>query len=671
MKSIKNKILQLRKELSYHEYLYHTLNVPVISDSQYDILMTKLKFLESKYQHLITLDSPTQKIGSIIRSDLQPVYHITPMLSLDNIFDIDSYLIFEKKIQKYFKNISTMQFCCELKIDGLALSLLYKYGKLVYAATRGNGTIGENVTKNALTIKSLPLCLNKVNLPKILEVRGEVFMKNNDFKKLNHRSLIKGEKLFSNPRNAASGSLRHNDVQITKTRNLMFYAYGCNIIQGINNLYSHFDSLQKLEQWGFPISKHTLVCKNSKEVLFFYNKIQNIRNTLDFNIDGIVIKVDNLNIQKKIGYISKSPRWAVAFKFPAKQKITEILHVDFQVGRTGRITPVARLKPINISGVRITNVSLHSNKEIKRIGLHIGDLVTICRSGDVIPKVINIIKSYHAQPLTDIIFPKHCPVCKYNIIQKKNNGHAYCSGGFHCSAQRKKSMLHFFSKKGLNVYGLGPKTINNLIDDHFIKTPADIFTLDLKMLKQLKDMGHQSAINLLQSLHKAKIVTLYRFIYALGIHDVGEMTARLLSKYFLSLQKIMDTDILTLSSLPGIGNIIAVNILSFIKEKTNRKLIFNLSNTLNIYTSYNQKTSFKNSACMLLNKKIVLTGTLDGISRNTIIKKIKSLGGIVVNYISKTVDLIFIGKNPGIKLIKAKNLGIKIYNIEYFLQLFK
>ena len=668
MKSIKNQIIELRKKILYHSYLYHTLDSPIISDSQYDILMTELQILEKKDNSLVSNNSPTQRVGFTVRSGVKSFFHLTPMLSLDNVFNIDDYLKFEKKIKNILSSVNRIELCCELKIDGLALNLIYENGKLIKAATRGDGVMGEDVTNNAVKIKSIPLILQDSNIPDLVEVRGEVFIKNSDFIELNNKAIMKKEKIFSNPRNAASGSLRQNNADMVVERKLNFYAYGYNLIKGNDSTNSHYNKLKNLKKWGFPINRHTVLCSNVKEVSAYYQSIQKKRLLLDFNIDGIVIKVNCVYSQKKLGNTSRSPRWAIAFKFKSEQYITRVLHVDFQVGRTGIITPVARLAPIEMSGVIISNVSLHSENEIKRIGLSIGDYVTICRSGDVIPKIINVAKLNSEVKKKEIVFPKLCPICMYTIIQKKKHGHFYCSGGFNCVKQCKKALHHFFSKKALNVDGLGVKLIDSLVDAGLVKNPADFFKLRINELTRLDNIGIQSAKNLLNSLNKAKSVVLSRFIYALGIHEVGSVTAVLLSNHFKSLDKIINANISDFLVLEGLGSIISENIFYFFHNKFNIKLIHDLLKELNIFSDGGNKIELGNHNAFLFNKKIVITGVFHEFSRVELIKKIESLGGKIVESISKKVDLIFLGVNPGVKLIQARKLGIEVVeNINFLL----
>ncbi|CAL4318515.1 NAD-dependent DNA ligase LigA [Buchnera aphidicola] len=669
MEFYKNKVFKLRQKILYHNYLYHTLYAPVISDEKYDSLIRELQILEEKYNLLINTHSPMQKIGSAIQSGCRSFFHLTPMLSLDNTFNISDYLKFEKKTKNILNIKDSIEICCELKIDGLALNLIYKEGKLFKAVTRGDGKFGEDVTNNAIRMNTIPLVLRGDNIPYLMEIRGEVFIKNSDFLSFNQESGIKKEKLFSNPRNVAAGSLRHNRSSTIIKRKLMFYAYGYNVIKGKDGVSNHFDKLQILKKWGLLIDNHTVLCSNVKEVSLFYHKIEKKRSLLDFNIDGIVIKINSIKFQKILGISNRFPIWAIAIKFKSFEKITKVLRVDFQTGRTGIITPVARVKPVEISGVIISNVSLHSKNQIDKIGLSIGDDVTICRSGDVIPKIINVVKLNTNSKRNNIIFPKNCPICMYKIIQKKKDGHFYCSGGFNCDGQRKKAFYHFFSKKALNVQGLGCKLIDMLVDNNYVKNPVDFFKLKMNELIKLDRVGIKLAKNILQSLNKSRSVVLSKVIYAFGICGIGLTTAILLSNYFKNLKKLIYVNKSDLFKIKGLGPTVSENIFNFFHNKNKIKFLRDLEKELNIYPDVtDRRFNIVNKNIFLYNKIIVITGFFNEISRRQLIKKIEYLGGQVVNSISKKVNLIIVGKNPGLKLMRAKNLKIEeIYNIDFLL----
>lgn len=668
MKSCKNKVFKLRQKILYHNYLYHTLYAPVISDEKYDCLIRELQVLEEKYNLLVNTNSPTQRIGATIQSGYKSFFHLTPMLSLDNTFNINDYLKFEKKIKNILDIKDPIEICCELKIDGLALNLIYKEGKLINVVTRGDGKFGEDVTNNAIRMNTIPSVLKGDNIPYLIEIRGEAFIKNSDFVLLNQESGIKKEKLFSNPRNVAAGSLRHNRSSTIIKRKLMFYAYGYNVIKGKDEVSNHYDKLQILKKWGLFIDNHTILCTNIEEVSLFYHKIEKKRSLLDFNIDGIVLKINSIKFQKILGYSNRFPIWAIAIKFKSFEKITKVLRVDFQIGRTGIITPVARVKPVEISGVIISNVSLHSKNKIDKIGLSVGDDVTVCRSGDVIPKIINVVKLNTDTKRNNIVFPKNCPICMYKIIQKKKDGHFYCSGGFNCIGQRKKAFYHFFSKKALNVQGLGCKLIDILVDNNYVKNPVDFFQLKINELMKLDRVGMKSAKNILQSLDKSRSVVLSKVIYAFGIYGIGLTTAMLLSNYFKYLKKLIYVNKSDLFKIKGLGPTFSENIYNFFHDQKKIKFLSALEKELNIYPDGDRKFNIVNNNIFLSNKIIVITGVFNELSREKLIKRIENLGGQVVNSISKKVNLIIVGKSPGLKLKQAKNLRIEeIYNIDFLL----
>ncbi|MCW5196526.1 NAD-dependent DNA ligase LigA [Buchnera aphidicola (Pemphigus obesinymphae)] len=668
MKSYKNKVFKLRQKIFYHNYLYHTLYAPMISDEKYDCLIRELQVLEEKYNLSVNTNSPTQKIGATIQRSCKLFSHLTPMLSLDNTFNINDYLKFEKKIKNILNIKDPIEICCELKIDGLALNLIYKEGKLINAVTRGDGQFGEDVTNNAIRMNTIPLVLKGKNIPYLMEIRGEVFIKNSDFLSFNQEFGVKKEKLFSNPRNVAAGSLRHNRSSTIIKRKLMFYAYGYNVIKGKDEVNNHYGKLQILKKWGLFIDNHTVLCTNVKEVSLFYYKIEKKRSLLDFNIDGIVLKINSVKFQKILGDSNRFPIWAIAVKFKSFEKITKVLHVDFQIGRTGIVTPVARVKPVEISGVIISNVSLHSKNKIDKIGLSVGDDVTVCRSGDVIPKIINVVKLNADTKRNNITFPKNCPICMYKIIQKKKDGHFYCSGGFNCIGQRKKAFYHFFSKKALNVQGLGYKLIDLLVDNDYVKNPVDFFQLKINELIKLDRIGVKSAKNILRSLNKSRSVVLSKVIYAFGIYGIGLTTAMLLSYYFKYLKKLIYVNQSDLLKIKGLGPTVSKNVYDFFHDNKKINFLSALEKELDIYPDGDHKFNIVNNDIFLSNKTIVITGFFNELSREKLIKRIEYLGGRVVNSISKKVNLIIVGKNPGLKLNRAKDMRIEeIYNIDFLL----
>ena len=485
MESIQEQLSRLRNALRHNEYLYHVLDAPEIPDAEYDKLMQQLREIESKYPELITSDSPTQRVGATPLSEFEQVRHEIPMLSLDNAFDEETYLAFNKRIHERLKTDDPLTFCCELKLDGLAVSILYEKGVFVQAATRGDGSVGENITANVRTIKAIPLRLQGDNIPERLEIRGEVFMPQSGFDRLNENALRNNEKTFANPRNAAAGSLRQLDPKITAKRPLTFYCYGVGIVEGGQLPASHWQRLQLFKSWGLPVSDKIKICKGSDEVLAFYHSIQEQRPTLGFDIDGVVIKVDDLVLQEELGFVSKAPRWAIAFKFPAQEQLTVLHNVEFQVGRTGAITPVARLEPVQVAGVTVSNATLHNEDEIERLDLRIGDTVVIRRAGDVIPKVVSVINDRRPHNAQKILFPQYCPVCNSKIERVEGEAVARCTGGLFCAAQRKEALKHFVSRRAMDVDGMGDKIIEQLVDKEYVKTPADLYLLSEDVLSRL------------------------------------------------------------------------------------------------------------------------------------------------------------------------------------------
>ncbi|AMA64627.1 DNA ligase [Candidatus Arsenophonus lipoptenae] len=667
MKEKQSYLTQLKQQLRYHEYQYHVLDTPVISDLEYDLMMQELKNLEEKYPALITNDSPTQRVGGLPLKIFDQVYHDTPMLSLDNIFDKANYLSFDKRVHKILKNNETLMFCCELKVDGVAVSLLYENGVLIRAATRGDGKIGENITTNIRTIRDIPLRLFGDNIPERIEIRGEVFMTHKNFKKLNENSKRNNGKIFSNPRNVAAGSLRNLDPSITAKRSLSFFCYGFGSSYGKNLPDSQYKCLIQFKKWGLPVSDKIKRCQNREQILSYYNEIKENRLSLGFDIDGIVIKVDSLLLQKKIGFITRAPRWAVAFKFTNQEHITLLKDIKFQVGRTGIITPVAKLEPIIIEGVTISNATLHNFDEIRRLGLHIGDTVVIHRAGNVIPQIINVVINKRPINSLKIQLPRYCPVCGSNIKCIDNGVVIRCTSGLICAAQLKRTLMHFVSKRAMNIEGLGNKIIDQLVDKKYVMTVADLYLLKVDILTSLNRIGYKLARNLINSINKSKEITLAKFIYALGIREVGETTSINLSINYANLNSLMNTDIESLKEIQHVGEKIASYIINFFNDKYNIDIINKLINEIgiNLQTIPDKKKDNK-----FINKTIALTGRLSCLTRNEIKDKLISFGAKVTNNISKKTNLLISGNfGSKTKLLKAKKLGIEIINEDHLMKL--
>ena len=658
MESIIQQINQLRTSLRHHEHLYHVLDAPEIPDAEYDRLMQQLRELEAQHPELITNDSPTQRVGAAPLDAFEQVKHEVPMLSLDNVFDEESYLAFDKRVHDRLKRAEPLTFCCELKLDGLAVSLLYEDGELVRAATRGDGTTGENITANVRTIRAIPLRLQGDNIPRRVEVRGEVFMPLAGFEQLNDEARRKGGKVFANPRNAAAGSLRQLDPRITAKRPLTFFCYGVGLLEGGELPRSHIQRLMQFKAWGLPVSDRVKLCTGSEQVIAFYRQVEQDRGGLGFDIDGVVIKVDSLDLQEQLGFVARAPRWATAFKFPAQEQITQVREVEFQVGRTGAITPVARLEPVQVAGVIVSNATLHNADEIERLGLRIGDTVIVRRAGDVIPQVVGVVMDQRPQDAKEITFPEHCPVCGSDIERVEGEAVARCTGGLFCAAQRKEALKHFVSRRALDVDGMGDKIIEQLVEKQYVENPADLFTLTAGKLTGLDRMGPKSAQNLIVALEKAKQTTFARFLYALGIREVGEATAANLAAHFRNLESLRAADIEALKSVPDVGEVVAKHVVNFLGEEHNQKVIEALEKV--ITWPEPQQIIAEEIDSPFAGKTVVLTGSLTILSRDEAKDRLTALGAKVSGSVSKKTDLVIAGEAAGSKLAKAQELGITV-----------
>jgi len=661
MQSTIDQINQLRTQLRHHEKQYHQLDDPQISDSEYDGLMQQLIALEAANPELISRDSPTQRVGSAPLAAFGQITHQVPMLSLDNAFDETTYLAFNKRVQDRLKNSDELTFCCEMKLDGLAVSLLYENGELVQAATRGDGTTGEDITANVRTIRAIPLRLSGDNIPQRIEVRGEIFMPHAGFEKMNEEARRKGGKVFANPRNAAAGSIRQLDPRIAAKRPLTFFCYGVGLLEGGSLPASHFERLMQFKAWGLPVSDRVLLCKGSSEVLAFYHQIDQQRSQLGFDIDGVVIKVDSLELQERLGFVARAPRWAIAFKFAAQEQMTQIRDVEFQVGRTGAITPVARLEPVQVAGVVVSNASLHNADEIARLGVKIGDTVIIRRAGDVIPQIVAVVADRRPADAVDVQFPVHCPVCGSDIERIEGEAVARCTAGLVCAAQRKEALKHFVARRALDVDGMGDKIIEQLVDREQVKTPADLFKLDMNTLSRLERMGPKSAQNLIQALQHAKQTTFARFLYALGIREVGEATAANLAAHFGELDALMAADIDALKAVPDVGEVVAKHVRNFLNESHNQAVIAELiSPAVGVNWPAPVVVDIAASDSYFAGKTVVLTGSLSQLSRDEAKDRLTAQGAKVSGSVSKKTDLVIAGEAAGSKLAKAQELGIAV-----------
>ncbi|AYA39811.1 NAD-dependent DNA ligase LigA [Xenorhabdus nematophila] len=671
MKNIIEKINKLRITLRHHEYLYHVMDAPEIPDAEYDRLMRELKALEEQHPEWVTADSPTQRIGATPLSAFEQVRHEIPMLSLDNVFDEESYLAFDKRVRDRLKDSQDWVFCCELKLDGLAVSLLYENGELVQAATRGDGTTGENITANVRTIHAIPLRLKGENIPARVEIRGEVFIKQTGFEKLNEEARRTGNKVFANPRNAAAGSLRQLDPRITAKRPLTFYCYGIGVQEGGALPASHYARLMQFKEWGLPVSDKVKLCLGTQQVIDFYQDIEQQRPTLGFDIDGVVVKVDSLELQERLGFVAKAPRWATAFKFPAQEQMTVVRDVEFQVGRTGAITPVARLEPVSVAGVTVSNATLHNADEIERLGLRIGDTVIIRRAGDVIPQVVGVIHERRPAESLEVIFPQHCPVCGSDIERVEGEAVARCTGGLFCGAQRKEALRHFVSRRAMDVDGMGEKIIEQLVDKEYVKTPADLFRLTAGKLTGLERMGPKSAQNVINALEKARKTTFARFIYSLGIREVGETTAANLVSHFGTLEKLQAADTEALIAVQDVGGIVASHVVNFFNEPHNQAVIDDLVNNIGIHWESAESPNLGEIDGPFAGKTVVLTGSLNRLSRDEAKDKLAALGAKVTGSVSKKTDLVIAGEAAGSKLAKANELGIPVIDEDEMIRLLR
>lgn len=665
--NIAAELEKLRSDIHFHNYRYHSLDDPQISDAEYDRLMQRLKNIEAEHPELITSDSPTQRVGSSPLSEFFTVVHEMPMLSLDNAFSDEDLLAFNKRLHDRLKSTGDIEFACEVKLDGIAVSLMYRDGVLVRGATRGDGTNGEDITQNVRTIPSIPLRLIGKNYPAVLEVRGEIYMPKAGFNAFNEKARESGEKLFVNPRNAAAGSLRQLDSRLTAARPLEMCAYSVGLVEGGELPGRHTDILKALQGWGFLINREMSVANNIDECITYYRKIQEKRSALDYDIDGIVFKVNSRELQETLGFISRAPRWAIAYKFPAQEEMTVLQDVEFQVGRTGAVTPVARLQPVFVGGVTVSNATLHNRDEINRLGIKIGDTVVIRRAGDVIPQVVAVVESKRPADARDIEFPTHCPVCGSPVETVPGEAVARCDGGLICAAQRKEAIKHFVSRKAMNVEGLGDKLVEQLVDLNMINNLADIYSLTRDQLANLERMGEKSADNILAALETSKKTTLAKFIYALGIREVGESTARNFAKHFGSFEAFAAADELNLQQVADVGPVVAHFAFEFFQQENNRAAIEQLK-AAGIHWPDEVATAVD---APLLGLTYVLTGSLEIFSRDDAKAHLLALGAKVSGSVSAKTDYVVAGPGAGSKLQKAEELGIKVLTEEDLLALLK
>ena len=659
---IQREVASLRKAINHHNKLYHALDNPEIPDSDYDSLVERLENLEREYG-LLSDSSPSLSVGSAPLNKFAEVKHQIPMLSLDKVFEEEGLRNFSKRINKLLDTDEQVTYSCEPKIDGIAVSLFYKDGELKQASTRGNGKTGEDITHNVLGVTCIPKSIKMKKTKSQLEVRGEIFLSKLDFNEINDKARKEGQKLFVNPRNTAAGTIRQLDPERAAKVPLQMFCYGVGVNQGFSlpeNLGEIFDELKKL---GFPVNNDIKTASGIEGCINYCLDLYTRRDLLDYEIDGAVIKVDSLKSQSMIGENIKAPRWAIAYKFPAEEKITKVLDVEFQVGRTGTITPVARLEPVFVGGVTVSNTTLHNMDEIQRLGLSIGDEVIVRRAGDVIPKVVRVVGSKKKRETTSIATPSHCPVCK-SPIEKDGAVLLRCTGGSLCSAQRKEMLKHFASRSALNIEGLGNKLIEQFVDEGLIKDAADIFKLSSSALIQMDRLGKKSAKNLLASIDKSKNTTLPKFIYALGIREVGEATAQALAYRYPDIDDLLRATVEDLESIQDIGPTVSSNIVAFFSDVSNLDLIKRLREVGVVWP-----VKSITSSSILAGKTVVLTGTLESLSRQEAKDRLLAIGAKVSGSVSKNTDFVVAGPGAGSKLTKASELGVKTFDEQEFLTL--
>ncbi len=656
----------LRRQLEHHNYRYYVLDDPEVSDAEYDRMLNELKQIEADNPDLITPDSPTQRVGATPVSELQEVAHTTPMLSLDNAFTEEDLIAFDRRVRERLETAQQIEYVAEPKLDGLAVSFRYEKGRLVRAATRGDGMKGEDVTHNVRTIKAVPTQL-RGKAPDVLDVRGEVFMTLAGFKAMNQRALERGEKVFVNPRNAAAGTLRQLDPRLAAGRPLdvFFYAVGEHVDWKLPA--RHSEVLEQLREWNLKVSPLVKVVQGAEGCLEYYKEIGEKRGSLKYEIDGVVYKVNRFNQQRDLGFVSRAPRWAIAHKFPAHEENTIVRDVEFQVGRTGALTPVARLEPVFVGGVTVSNATLHNMDEVLRKDVHIGDTVVIRRAGDVIPEVVKVVLERRPKNARPVELPKQCPICGSAVEREEGEAVARCSGSLSCAAQLKGALLHFASRRAMDVDGLGEKIVDQLIEGKLVRSPADLYKLTVQQFADLERLGEKSAKNLVSALEKSKKTTLARFLYALGIRDVGEATATALANHFASIEALQEADEAAIQEVPDVGPVVAAHVHTFFQQPHNREVIQALRDAGVHWPAQQRRAAAAEGP--LTGKTFVLTGTLESMSRDQAGDRITALGGKVTGSVSKKTSYVVAGAEAGSKLTKAQELGVEVLDEAAFLQM--
>lgn len=663
--SVVRRIRELIAEIRQHDYRYHVLDAPTIGDTQYDELVAELKRLETEFPDSLDPNSPTQRVGAKPDSGFSEVSHQVPMLSLDNVFDADEFQQFVERMTDRLDGISSLELTAEPKLDGLALSIRYERGELILAATRGDGSTGENVTQNVRTIRSIPLTLHGEHLPEILEVRGEVIMKKEDFDAMNRRLQKAGEKTFVNPRNAAAGSLRQLDPAIVATRPLSFYAYGVGEVSAPLG-DRHSDVMETLKSLGIPVNPG-LVKGDASSIESTYQALLAKRDSLPYEIDGMVVKVDPLALQDALGFVARAPRFATAWKFPAQEAATDLIAIDVQVGRTGAITPVARLEPVFVGGVTVSNATLHNFDEVARLDVRPGDRVMVRRAGDVIPQIVRVMTDQRPTNSQAVTLPTACPICDSPVERADGEAVIRCSGGLICQAQRLEHLKHFVSRKAMDIDGVGERLLEIVVEKQWVQTPADLYRLSIESLKDLDRMGEKSAANVVQAIAASKATTLARFLYALGIRDVGEATARTLAQTFGDLEPLMSATLEDLMAVDDVGPIVASHIRAFFEVQQNRVVIQELRD-LGVHWPV-RSVEAPTTGVDLSGQTWVLTGTLESMTRDEASDRLRALGAKVSGSVSAKTTVLVAGPGAGSKLSKAQDLGVTVMDESALMEL--
>ena len=664
--ALQRRVARLRSDINRHNHRYHVLDDPEVSDAEYDRLLTELRRLESEYPELIVPDSPTQRVGGAPIAAFAQVRHRVPMLSLDNAFEREDIIAFDRKVRERLETEREIEYACEPKLDGLAVSLTYRRGSLEVAATRGDGSVGEDVTHNIRTIQSVPLRLAGSGHPDLMEVRGEVVMSIPGFREMNRKAAEKGEKTFVNPRNAAAGSLRQLDPRLAASRPLEIFFYAAGVVEGRKMPGRHSEMLVLLREWGLRTSPESRVVQGVEGLLAYYEDVGNRRSSLRYQIDGVVYKVDELSLQRELGFVARAPRWAIAHKFPADEEMTRVRAVEWQVGRTGALTPVARLDPVFVGGATVSNATLHNIEELQRKDVRIGDTVVLRRAGDVIPEVVKVMVEQRPPGAVPVELPAKCPICGSDVEREEGEAIARCTGALVCPAQLKESLRHFASRRAMDIEGLGNKLVDQLVESGLVKDAAGLFRLQAAQLSELDRMGDKSAANLAEALERSKATTLARFLFALGIRDVGEATAESLAKHFRTLRALRDASVEAIEEVQDIGPITAAHVRAFLDESRNADVIDQL---VELGVRWPETAAATSKGGPLEGKTIVLTGRLASLSRDEAGDLIREAGGTVSGSVSKKTDFVVAGDEAGSKLKKANDLGLKILEEDEFLKL--